>query len=57
MRQLMKAVILKGYGEMEKLEYAQLPKPIPQPGKVLIKLVASSVLPKNCGYAPPLLRG
>ncbi|NEP05564.1 MAG: hypothetical protein F6K34_12475 [Okeania sp. SIO4D6] len=54
MRQLMKAVILKGYREMEKLEYAQVPKPIPQPGKVLIKLVASSILPKNCGLKPPL---
>ncbi|GGA49216.1 zinc-binding dehydrogenase [Okeania sp. KiyG1] len=43
MTQLMNAVMLTGYGGLEKLEYTQVQKPIPQQGEVLIKVGACSV--------------
>jgi len=43
MTQLMNAVLLTGYGGLEKLEYTQVAKPIPQEGEVLIKVGACSV--------------
>ncbi len=43
MTELMNAVLLNGYGGLEKLEYTQVPKPIPQQGEVLIKVSACSV--------------
>ena len=43
MTKLMNAVILTGYGGLEKLEYTQVPKPIPQQGEVLLKVGACSV--------------
>lgn len=43
MTKLMNAVLLNGYGGLEKLEYTQIPKPIPQNGEVLIKVGACSV--------------
>ncbi|NEO52874.1 MAG: zinc-binding dehydrogenase [Okeania sp. SIO3B5] len=43
MTQLMNAVLLTGYGGLEKLEYTQVAKPIPQQGEVLIKVGACSV--------------
>ncbi|MEB3830844.1 alcohol dehydrogenase family protein [Phormidium sp. CCY1219] len=43
MTQLMNAVLLTGYGGVEKLEYTQVKKPVPQSGEVLIKVGACSV--------------
>lgn len=43
MTQRMNAVLLTGYGGLDKLEYTQAPKPIPQPREVLIKVGACSV--------------
>jgi len=39
----MKAVLLTGYGGLDKLVYTQVEKPIPQRGEVLIKVSACSV--------------
>lgn len=35
MTQLMNAVLLTGYGGLEKLEYTQVVKPVPQKGEAL----------------------
>ena len=43
MTKLMNAVLLNGYGGLEKLEYTQIPQPTPQKGEVLIKVGACSV--------------
>ncbi len=43
MTQLMNAVVLTGYGGLEKLVYTQVPKPTPQKGEVLIKVGACSI--------------
>lgn len=43
MTELMNAVILTGFGGPEKLVYTQVPKPVPKPGEVLIKVGACSV--------------
>lgn len=43
MKQLMNAVILTGYGGLEKLVYTQVSLPTLQPGEVLIKVGACSV--------------
>ncbi len=41
----MKAIIFNEYGGPEKLEYVDIPKPKPESGEVLIKVVAASVNP------------
>jgi len=43
MTELMNAVILTGFGGIEKLVYTQVPKPKPKQGEVLIKVGACSV--------------
>jgi hypothetical protein len=42
--QLMKAVLLKGHGGFEQLEYRDdMPVPVPQPGEVLIRVGAAGI--------------
>jgi NADPH:quinone reductase-like Zn-dependent oxidoreductase len=41
----MKAVLLRGYGGVDQLEYAEVPTPQPGPGEVLVKVIATSVNP------------
>ncbi len=41
----MKAVLLKGYGDVDQLEYGDAEKPKPGAGEVLVKVVATSVNP------------
>lgn len=43
MPDLMNAVILTGFGGLEKLIYTQLPKPVSKLGEILIKIGACSV--------------
>jgi NADPH2:quinone reductase len=41
----MKAMIIREFGGPEKFELAEMPKPVPGPGQVLVKLKATSVNP------------
>jgi NADPH2:quinone reductase len=41
----MKAVILRTFGGPENLELAEVPKPVPGPGQVLVRVKAASVNP------------
>lgn len=41
----MKAVLLHGYGDVDQLEYADAPDPIPEAGEALVALIATSVNP------------
>jgi NADPH:quinone reductase-like Zn-dependent oxidoreductase len=41
----MKAVVIQAYGSPEELKFEELPDPIPGPGEVLVKVVATSVNP------------
>ncbi len=41
----MKAVLLRGYGGVDQLQYGEAPRPSPGPGEVLVKVVSTSVNP------------
>lgn len=41
----MKAMIIREFGGPEKFELAEMPKPVPGPGQVLVKVKASSINP------------
>lgn len=41
----MKAVLLRGYGGVDQLEYAETPTPEPVPGEVLVKVISTSINP------------
>ena len=41
----MKAVLLRGYGDVDQLEYGDAPEPEPGPGEVLVRVVSTSVNP------------
>jgi NADPH:quinone reductase-like Zn-dependent oxidoreductase len=41
----MKAVLLKGFGDVDQLEYAEVEQPTPGPGEVLVKVAATSINP------------
>jgi len=44
-RQLMKAVLLRGYGDVSRLSYEDAPMPVPAAGEVLVKTIAVSINP------------
>src|ERR1039458_4528178 len=44
-QQLMKAVLLRGYGDVNQLVYEDAPIPIPGAGEVLVKTIAVSLNP------------
>jgi NADPH:quinone reductase-like Zn-dependent oxidoreductase len=41
----MKAVLLRGYGGVEQLQYEEVPTPNPGPGEVLVRVISTSVNP------------
>ncbi|MDQ1468554.1 MAG: hypothetical protein QOJ99_34 [Bryobacterales bacterium] len=41
----MKAVLMKGYGGVDQLEYGDVPTPEPKAGEVLVRVIATSVNP------------
>lgn len=41
----MKAVLLRGYGDVEQLEYADTDEPVPHAGEVLVAVISTSVNP------------
>jgi NADPH:quinone reductase-like Zn-dependent oxidoreductase len=41
----MKAVLLRGYGDADQLEYGEAPDPHPIPGEVVVRVIATSVNP------------
>src|SRR5215813_11090930 len=41
----MRAVLLTGYGGVDKLEFGDVPEPVAGPGQVKVRLAASSVNP------------
>lgn len=55
---MMKAIVLSEFGGAENLSYGEIPKPVAQPGQVLIKVAASSVnrpdiIQRQGNYPPP----
>jgi NADPH:quinone reductase-like Zn-dependent oxidoreductase len=44
-QKLMKAVLLRGYGDVNQLNYEDTPIPMPAAGEVLVKTIAVSVNP------------
>jgi NADPH:quinone reductase-like Zn-dependent oxidoreductase len=44
-QQLMKAVLLHGYGDVSRLSYEDAPMPVPAAGEVLVKTIAVSINP------------
>jgi NADPH:quinone reductase-like Zn-dependent oxidoreductase len=44
----MKAVLLTGYGDVDKLEVGIVPEPSPGPGQVKVRVVAASINPVDC---------
>jgi NADPH:quinone reductase-like Zn-dependent oxidoreductase len=44
----MKAIAIEEYGGREKLKVMDVPKPVPQPGEVLIRIMAAGVNPVDC---------
>jgi len=44
-QQLMKAVLLRGYGDVSQLSYEDAPMPVPAAGEVLVKTIAASINP------------
>lgn len=52
----MRAMIFRSFGGPEKLELADLPRPAPGPGQILIKVAASSVNPVDWKRASGKLR-
>jgi NADPH:quinone reductase-like Zn-dependent oxidoreductase len=42
-QQLMKAVLLRGYGDVNRLSYEDAPMPVPAPGEVLVKTIAVGI--------------
>jgi len=47
---LMKAVLLRGYGDVSQLSYEDVPEPLAAAGEVLVKTIAVSINPStgNC---------
>lgn len=41
----MRAVLLRGYGGVDQLEYQEVPDPIPHAGEVLVRMISGSVNP------------
>jgi len=52
----MKAVLLRGYGGVDQLEYGDAPDPVPQAGEVLVKLISTSVNPIDYKVREGLMR-
>jgi len=52
----MRAMIYRAYGGPEQLQMADLPKPVPQAGQVLVRVLASSVNPVDWKIASGKLR-
>ena len=42
---LMKAVLLRGYGDVGQLSYEDVPEPLAAAGEVLVKTIAASINP------------
>jgi len=42
---LMKAVLLHGYGDVNRLSYEDVPIPVPATGELLVKMIAASINP------------
>jgi len=53
----MKAIVLSKYGGPELFQLMDLPKPVPQPGEVVVRVHASAVDPGNMKRAPGVMRG
>lgn len=54
----MKAILLTGFGGTEKMTFGETERPLPGPGQILIKVVATSVnrpdiMQREGNYAPP----
>lgn len=49
----MKATISERYGAPEVVEIRDVPKPVPQPDEVLIKIYATTVTRTDCGMRTP----
>src|SRR5256885_14947710 len=43
----MKAVVLTGYGDVDKLELRELPDPSPGPGEIAVRVAAASINPAD----------
>lgn len=52
----MKAIVLSRYGGPELFEMTEIPKPTPQPGEVLVQVIASAVDPGNMKRATGAMR-
>jgi len=52
----MKAAVVTRYGPPEAVKIRQMPKPVPEPGEVLIKVHATTVSRTDCGRLSPLAR-
>lgn len=52
----MRAILYRAYGSPERLEMAELPRPVPGPGQVLVRVLASSVNPIDWKMASGKLR-
>jgi NADPH:quinone reductase-like Zn-dependent oxidoreductase len=49
MEDSMKALLYRGYGGSEVLEYTELPRPTAGPGQVVVKVAATSFNPVDAG--------
>ena len=52
----MRAMIYRAYGGPERLEMADIPRPLPGPGQVLVRVIASSVNPIDWKRASGMMR-
>ena len=53
----MKAIVLSKYGGPELFQLIDLPKPVPQPGEIVVQVHASAVDPGNMKRAAGVMRG